>query len=107
MHHAPMGALSALMSSDAGGSSCGRGGAMDDGIELRPRWKTWLEDERVDGERGEGRRSSQRFRRVGQWARGEAGAVGAAMEISGVGRLKMTAWRCSGASGVAQLDEEE
>ena len=26
MHRAPMGALSALMSSDAGGSSCGRGG---------------------------------------------------------------------------------
>ena len=70
-------------------------------------WGSGLEDERVDGERGEGRRSSQRFRRVGQWARGEAGAVGAAMEISGVGRLKTTTWRRSGASGVAQLDEEE
>ena len=58
MHRAPMGALSALMSSDAGGSSCGRGGAMDGGGELRPRWKTRLEDERVDGERGEGRTSS-------------------------------------------------
>ena len=70
-------------------------------------WGSRLEDERVDGERGEGRRSSQRFRRVGQWARGEAGAVGAAMEISGVGRLKKMAWRRLGASGVAQLDEEE
>ena len=90
-----------LMSSDAGGSSYGLGGAMDGGSELRPRWKTRLEDQRVDGERGEGPRSSQRFRRVGQWARGGAGASGAAMEISGVGRLKKTAWRRSGASGVA------
>ena len=53
-----MGALSALMSSDAGGNSCGRGGAMDGGSELRPRWKTQLEDERINGERSEGRRSS-------------------------------------------------
>ena len=58
MHRAPMGALSALMRSVAGGSSCGRGGAMDGDSELRPRWKTRLEDERINGERSEGRRSS-------------------------------------------------
>ena len=56
---------------------------------------------REGAEKGIRGRSSLRFRRVGQWARGEAGAVEAAMEISGVGRLKTTAWRRSGASGVA------
>ena len=70
-------------------------------------WGSGLEDERVDGESGEGRRSSQRFRRVGRWARGEARAVGVAMEISSIGRLKKTAWRRSGASEIAQFDKEE
>ena len=70
-------------------------------------WGSGLEDERVDRERGEGRRSSQWFRRVGRWAQGEAGASGAAKEIYGVRRLKTMAWRRSGASGIAQLDEEE
>ena len=70
-------------------------------------WGSRLEDERVDGEMGEGCRSSQRFRRVGRWARGGAGASGVAMEISGVGRLKKMAWRRSGASDVSQREEEE
>ena len=34
MHRAPMGALSALMSSDASDGSCGRGGAMAGGDEF-------------------------------------------------------------------------
>jgi len=95
----PGNVLSTVARSVASLRGCGHGYAMAGGEMLRSR--LGIEARGRTRRRGEGRRSSQRFRRVGQWARGEAGASGAAVEISGVGRLKMTAWRRSGASGVA------
>ena len=65
---------------------------------------TTCDSENRQGRRG---RSSRRVQRWPRRARGSTGASGAARGISGVGRLKKTTWRHSGASGVAQLDEEE
>ena len=67
---APGSVLSTRQCSDASGSSCGRGGAMDGGSKLSGAAALVLEGELDCEERGKRRRSSQGVGREARWARG-------------------------------------